>query len=109
MPLLSGNRAIKLPLYEKINEVDQKDFLFKPALERYKVLSKKYTEILKTTSMKGDLRDFFSLEKERPSNLPISSTEHDEKAQPQEPDNQVQSLFNEYYNSRKNFVIEYGY
>jgi hypothetical protein len=71
-------------------------------------LSEKFSEISKTTSPNGNLRDFFSLPQEPQVVDPESSTSTETETS-NEPDNQVQSLFNEYYNSRKNFVIEYGY
>ena len=59
MPLMNGNRAIKMPLYDIIGEIDSDEFLFKPSLEKYDELAETYEEISKTNSGDGTLRDFF--------------------------------------------------
>lgn len=106
MPLVIGNKAIRLPLYEQINEIDDENFMFKDALAKYLAIAAKYSEISKSTSPNGGLRDFFSLPAE------IEEAPEDSQGNPvpvPEPPKEQKSLFNDYYNGRKNFVIEYGY
>lgn len=60
MPLLTGNKAIKIPLYETIKNKDDENFLFKAILEKMATLSTTYQEMDSASSSQGKLRDFFS-------------------------------------------------
>jgi len=40
MPQLTGNKEIKLPIYEKVKVLNSKDFLFHPSLEKYEEIKK---------------------------------------------------------------------